>query len=158
MKQSEKLDLLLKGLYELKNKGKYYSLEYISQQQNIPIDSFMELHGLAHRLKDDNLINTIFSHNDISAELNTYGIEYCEEDSYSYKGNAIILNTYNIKIENSSDTTIVSQSENVKIETKNEEIKSELVEVINIIKFDNNITPDKQQILIDKINNSISKL
>ncbi len=156
MKQSEKLDLILRELYKYKNDGKYYSIGWICQTLNIPTDSILELNKIAHRLKDDSYINTIFSHNDCQAELTTYGIDYCEEDSYSYSGSAIINNNYHINVENSSDTTIVSQSENIQIGKA--EIKSGLNEITDSVNSDSDIPENSKKDLLSRIEKLISKL
>jgi len=146
MKQSEKLDLILKGLYDYKDTGKYHSLIGVCNAINIPL-ALEEWNRLAHRLKDDGYVRTIFNYDDCMLQLTTYGIDYCEQDSYTYSGNAIITNTYNINVENSSNINIVSQSTDVKItlETKNEADKkielllkklSELTEIDNDLKTD----------------------
>lgn len=122
MKQSEKLDLILKELYKYKNNGKYYSIYSICQTFKIPLDSFLELNKLAHRLNDDGFINPVFILNDCSAELTSYGIEYCEENSYTYSGQSIVTNNYSISIVNSPNTNVVSQSSNVSISQNNLEV------------------------------------
>lgn len=120
MKQSEKLDLILNELYRYKNNGSYYSIDEICKERKIPIDSIFELNRLAHRLKDDGLIEAIFSHNDCNAELTSYGIDYCEQDSYTYTGQSVITNNYNISISNSPNSNIVNSSSHVNIEQQSE--------------------------------------
>lgn len=143
MKQSEKLDLILRDLYKYKNDGKNYSIGNICQTLNIPIDSDLELNKLAHRLKKDGYINALFTHNDCLAELTSYGIEYCEGDSYSYSGHSIITNNYSISITNSPNSNIVSQSTSVII-TQNISQASQAVEkIIEAIAVDDSI--DKQK-------------
>lgn len=158
MKQIEKLDLLLKGLYE-EGKDDYFSLGIINNKLKIQIETIEELRRLAKRLENDGLIgNTFFTRNDISARLTSYGIDYCESDSYSYSGSAIINNTYNINVENSSDTTIVSQSENIEIHISKNEIESELNKIIKSILSETNILHNIQQNLVNQINSLINKL
>lgn len=152
MKQSEKLDLILKALYNWKNDGKYYSISWICETHKIPIDSVLELNKLGHRLKDDGYINTMFTHNDCKAELTTYGIEYCEEDSYSYSGHSIINNNYSISIVNSPNSNIVSQSSNVTI-TQNFSQASEAVEKIReAVATDNSIDKEQASEILDCLN------
>ncbi len=129
MKQSEKLDLILRELYKYKNDGKYYSIGWIFQSLNIPLDSALELNKIAHRLQDDGFIKTMFTHNDCSAELTSCGIEYCEENSYTYSGHSIITNNYSISIINSPNSNIVNQSSNVTI-TQNISQANEAIEKI----------------------------
>lgn len=152
MKQSEKLDLILKELYKYKNDGKYYSIGWICESQNIPIDSILELNKLAHRLKDDGYINTMFSHNDCNAELTTYGIEYCEGDSYSYSGNSIITNNYSISIVNSPNSNIVNQSNNVTITQNINEASKAVEKIRETISLDNTIDKQKATEILECLN------
>jgi hypothetical protein len=99
MKQSEKLDLILRELYKYKNDGKYYSITSICESQNIPIDSQHEIFNISKRLHTDDFINQS-TYDDCAAELTSYGIEYCEENSYSYSGHSVITNNYSISIVN----------------------------------------------------------
>ncbi len=148
MKQSEKLDLLLKGMYE-EGTDKFCSLGQIVNKYNIPIKDFDEFRRLANRLKNDGyIINVQFTRTDISAQLSSFGIDYCEGSSYTYEGSAIINNTYEINISNSKDTTVVNQSDNVKIIS---ETKSNLMLLIEDIKNDDEIPTESKKRLIDTI-------
>jgi hypothetical protein len=152
MKQSEKLDLILRELYKYKNNGKYYSIGWICQTLNIPLDSILELNKLAHRLKDDGFINPMFTHNDCSAELTSYGIEYCEENSYTYSGHSIITNNYSISIVNSPNSNIVNQSSNVSI-TQNISEASQAVEKIReTVALDTSIDKDRASEILECLN------
>jgi hypothetical protein len=158
MKQVEILDLLLKGLYE-EGKDDYRSLAMIINKNNIPVETIDELRRLAKRLENDGLIGKpIFTRTDISARLTSYGVDYCEGDSYTYSGSAIINNTYNINIENSSDTTIVSQSEHVKINLSQSDIKNELSEIVDLVCLGKGIEENAKKILSEKLTNLINKL
>lgn len=158
MKQVEILDLLLKGLYE-EGKDDYRSLAMIINKNNIPVETIDELRRLAKRLENDGLIGKpIFTRTDISARLTSYGVDYCEGDSYTYNGSAIINNTYNINIENSSDTTIVSQSEHVKINLSQSDIKNELSEIVDLVCLGKGIEENAKKILSEKLTNLINKL
>ena len=152
MKQSEKLYLILRELYKYKNDGKYYSIGWICQSLNIPLDSLLELNKLAHRLKDDVFINPLFTHNDCSAELTSYGIEYCEENSYTYSGHSIITNNYSISIVNSPNSNIVNQSSNVTI-TQNITEASQAVEKIReTVALDKTIDKEKAAEILECLN------
>lgn len=158
MKQVEILDLLLKGLYE-EGKDDYRSLAMIINKNNIPVETIDELRRLAKRLENDGLIGKpIFTRTDISARLTSSGVDYCEGDSYTYNGSAIINNTYNINIENSSDTTIVSQSEHVKINLSQSDIKNGLSEIVDFVCLDKGIEENAKKILNEKLTNLINKL
>ncbi|GJM17214.1 MAG: hypothetical protein DHS20C13_25410 [Thermodesulfobacteriota bacterium] len=139
MKQSEKLDLILRELYKYKNDGKYYSIKWICQTLNIPLDSNLELNKLAHRLKNDGYIKTISQKNDSSAELTSYGIEYCEENSYSYSGHSIITNNYSISVVNSPNSNIVNQSTNVSINQNYNEANQAVEKIRETISTDESI-------------------
>lgn len=139
MKQSKKLDLILRELYKYKNDGKFYSINSICEALEIPIDSFLELNKIAHRLKNDGYIETMFTHNDCRAELTTHGIDYCEENSYTSAGNSIISNNYSISLVNSPNSKVVNESNNVSIiemtdETNNaiEKIRATVVQETTI--------------------------
>lgn len=152
MKQSEKLDLILKELYKYKNDGGYYSIGWLCESLNIPLDSNLELNKLAHRLKKDGYINAIFTHNDCSAELSTYGIEYCEEDSYSYSGSSIITNDYSISIVNSPNSNIVSQSNNVTIIQDISEMNKTVEKIKDLVAIDQTIDKKKAYEILDCLN------
>ena len=152
MKQSEKLDLILRELYKHKNDGKYYSIGYICQSLNIPLDSSLELNKLAHRLKDDGFIKTIFQRNDCSAELTSYGIEYCEEDSYSYSGHSVITNNYSISIVNSPNSNIVNQSSNVTISQNVSEVHRAIDNIRETVATDATIDKEKATDIIECLN------
>ena len=131
MKQSEKLDLLLRGLYSLKDHRGYKLMSEIVKQNELPI-LHQEIFTLAKRLQSDNYIDATFvMGGDCFAQINSYGIEYCEEDSYSYKGNSIITNNYNITVENSPNTNIVSQSTQVNISTNYSQQYQEIMGALN---------------------------
>lgn len=152
MKQSEKLDLILRELYKHKNDGKYYSIGFICQSLNIPLDSVLELNKLAHRLKDDGFIKTMFTRNDCSAELTSYGIEYCEEDSYSYSGHSVITNNYSISIVNSPNSNIVNQSSNVTITQNASEVHKVIENIRETVATDSSIDKEKATEIIECLN------
>ncbi len=152
MKQSEKLDLILRELYKYKNDGKYYSIGWICETHNISLDSVLELNKLAHRLKDDGYINTMFKHNDCMAELTTYGIEYCEEDSYSYSGHSIITNNYSISIVNSPNSNVVNQSSNVNISQNISKASKAVEKIREAIAIDTTIDKNIATEILDCLN------
>ncbi len=98
MKQSEKLDLILKGLYEFKHDGKYYSLTWILQNNGVEVN-FDEVFSLGKKLEGDGMVQFLGKHDDAMGSITTVGIEYVEEDSYSYSGHSITTNNYNISIQ-----------------------------------------------------------
>lgn len=110
MKQSEKLDLILRELYQYKNDGTRRSIGFICRSINIPLDTYNEIHTLTGKLKNDGYVKANFLNNDCNAELTSHGIEYCEENSYSYNGNSLITSNYSISIINSPYSNIVNKS------------------------------------------------
>jgi hypothetical protein len=115
MKQSEKLDLILRGLYKHKDDGQWWSVKEILQSCNLPTNA-EETRRLAQRLKEDNYISAPGYHlDDVFCKITTYGIEYCEESSYTYTGHSLITNNYNISIEDSHNVSVVSNSEEVRV-------------------------------------------
>lgn len=96
MKQSEKLDLILRELYKTKNDGTPYSISDIFRNLNIPLDSTFELLSIAELLKDDGFIKSFTMLTDCDALLTSRGIKYCEENSYSNPGHSILTNNYSV--------------------------------------------------------------
>ena len=152
MKQSEKLDLILKTLYNYRQDGRYFSIEEICKSQNIPVEPKIELRMIVKRLEQDGYIRAIYTNSDISAVLTSHGIEYCEEDSYANKGHSIITNNYNLTITNSPNANIVSSSDNVTILINNySNIKNKISEIRDTIKRDTTISQNRIQDIIDCI-------
>lgn len=149
MKQSEKLDLILNELFKYKNDGNYHSIGAICETLKIPINSNIELINLAHRLKNDGYINTLFQSGDCYATLTTYGIEYCEEDSYSYKGSAIITNIYSISVVNSPNSNIVNQSNNTTITQNISEINDVVEKIKEIVSTDSTINKELAENILE---------
>lgn len=89
MKQIEKLDLLLKALYETRFEG-YYPLSDICADRDFPIEPKTELKRLAKRLQSDTHIDTIYAQEECFAQITSNGILYCQTDSYAHKGHPIL--------------------------------------------------------------------
>lgn len=152
MKQSEKLDLILRTLYQYRHDGRYYSIESICETQHITVEPRNEVRMLAHRLKDDGNIKVMFTKSHTSAILTSYGIEYCEEDSYAYKGHSIITNTYNLTISNSPNANIISNSSSVNIAINNySDIKTKIEELKRAVNRAPEIDVKKKEEIIDCI-------
>ena len=129
MKQVEKLDRILKGIYNRRTLKEDIYLDTICELDSIPLVSVDELHKLADRLEDDNYIECTRIRDGIYAQLTSYDVEYCEEDSYSFKGHSIVTNNY-FTISDSPFANIVSASNNVKIQANNYgELKSKITEL-----------------------------
>ena len=115
MKQSEKLDIILKRLYDYRYDGKYYSITIILDNYNVNTN-FDEVFSLTKKLERDGHIKILGQHNDVLGSITTEGIEYVEDDSYSISGSPITNNHYNISIVNSPNANLISQSSNVSVE------------------------------------------
>jgi hypothetical protein len=145
----------LKGLYE-EGKDDFHSFGIIINKYGIPVQEITELSRLARRLEGDNLIaKPIVVKNDISAKLTSHGIDYCENDSYTYDGSPIINNNYNINVEKSADTTIINQSSDINVDKLNI-IDTELNKIISYIENNEAIQKETREELIKKINNVMS--
>jgi len=152
MKQTEKLDLILRELYKLRFDGHVYALKDICKENNIPIEPVNEVRALASRLKDDGYVNATFTFDDSLVEITSYGVEYCEEDSYTYKNHSIITNNYNLSITNSPNANIISNSSNVNISIANyAEIKNKFEQIREAIESEN-ITEEAKNDLIECLN------
>lgn len=93
MKQIEKLDLILKALYEIRLEG-YYPLAEICLEKKFPIELKTELRRLAKRLESDGYIDIIYAHEECFGQITETGIVYSKMDSYSRKGQSVISNQY----------------------------------------------------------------
>ena len=159
MKQSEKLDLILRVLYQYRHDGQHHAIEAICEIQKIPVEPHNEVRALAHRLQDDGYIKATFTKGATLALLTSHGIEYCEEDSYAYRGHSIITNTYNMTISNSPNANIVSGSSNVNIAINNYgDIKTKIEEIRQAVNNDTEVAATKKQEIkdcIDEVENNI---
>lgn len=153
MKQVEKLDLILKGLYDI-GKDSYVSIIRIIEENSIPVETRDELFRLAKRLESDNLIKPIYTRCDVSARLTSQGIDYCECNSYTYNGAAIITNNYNINVENSSSTAIVTNSSKIDVDFK-EDVKIKLAKLLELMQADSSLNKED---VINKIKEFVKSL
>lgn len=119
MKQSEILDLILKELYETKSDGQFKHIRDILNELNIHA-TVNEVIIYAERLKIDGFAEIIkVMPGGAVARITSFGIDYVENDSYSYRGKSIITNNY---IFDSPNASIVNQSQNVSIKINNNEV------------------------------------
>src|SRR5690554_1609179 len=139
MKQSEKLDLILRELYQYKNDGIRYSIRFICGFLDIPLDSNNEIYTLTGRLKYDGYVKANFLPDDCIAELTSHGIEYCEENSYSYTGKSLITNNYSLSIINSPNSNIVNKSSYTNITQNFSEANDAVEKIREFITNDNAI-------------------
>jgi hypothetical protein len=80
MKQSEKLDVILRYLYERRNERRDFSITEILKESNIQADE-NEIGRLANQLRVDKLIElNVLSQKLKKAKITSKGITYCEED------------------------------------------------------------------------------
>lgn len=127
MKQSEKLDIILRYLYERKDDNKEYSIADVLTSSGIETNP-TEVSRLAEHLEKDKYVKL----NNLSsklkkAKITSKGITYAEGDSYSHKGNNII-NHYNVV--NSPQTNIVVNSNQVTIDQTQYESATEIIKQI----------------------------
>lgn len=127
MKQTEKLDLILKGLY--KDPEHYHSLKGIllDAGEGATVD---EIHQLGQKLKSDGYMLFWGGPDDVAGQITINGKIYVEGDSYTYRGRAIISNHYNISIVNSPNANLVNQSRGVSIDQSSSATATEAVENI----------------------------
>jgi predicted nucleotide-binding protein len=78
MKESEKRQLLLRGLYELKDETYMYPLTPILESNGIQ-PSYDEVHRIAKRLDEAGLAEIMYSSPDLLGRINSRGIEEIEE-------------------------------------------------------------------------------
>jgi len=158
MKQTEKLDLILKHLYEFKFDGKYYSINAILENAGCRV-SFDEALALAKRLSNAGYINIMQVKYNVSATITSEGAEYCEKDSYTYGGSAVIYNRYEMRIENSPGANLINQSSNITIDSRVNAIDDVLKKILSALDEDESIeTLKKEDIkeLIVEIRNNLN--
>lgn len=110
MKQTEKLDIILKKLYDYRYDGQYYKIDLIFSEKKIEYQG-EETFILAKRLEDDGLVQRA-GNISTSVRLTSHGIDYCENDSYTYSGSSVMTNNYNLTISNSPNAILNNQSPN----------------------------------------------
>lgn len=157
MKHTEKLDIILKKLYEFRFDGKDYSIQEILSSVGITATR-EEVYSLTNRLDSEGLVDMTATKDSITAEISSRGIEYCEGDSFTYSGRAIINNNYDIKIENSPGANIINQSNNVTIHTEIQNIKNVLDKIKETLEKDTTVASIKKAKIkdsIDEIENNL---
>ena len=154
MKQTEKFDLILRELYKYRNDGNYYSIYDICQEINVPFDSVMEIEKISHRLHDDGYVDAIFLVNGASAQLTSYGIDYCEGDSYTYKGQPLITNNIvNNIVNNGSNANIINNSTNITItQSSINEINQAIDKIRETVSTDISIDTEKVTEIVECLN------
>ncbi|MBK8339189.1 MAG: hypothetical protein IPK99_03920 [Flavobacteriales bacterium] len=109
MKQVEKLDTILRYLYDRRFDGHRYMLFNIPKELELSIGGRDEVIELGQRLKKDGVIDAIgLAMGDMAMQINSYGVEYCEGRSY---GNIMQpLASSPINISGSQQVVVVSHS------------------------------------------------
>ncbi len=109
MKQVEKLDRILRYLYDHRFDGNNYMLFGIVEELQLPVVGKHEVIELGQRLKKDGLVDAIgLAMGNLAMELNSYGVEYCEERSYGSPAQPVA--TAPINIVGSQQVVVVSHS------------------------------------------------
>jgi hypothetical protein len=144
MKQSEKMDLILRELYEHQSDGLYYPIKEMLMFEGIQM-KFEEAFRLAARLKDENLITTLGGHQDVKAMITSKGIDRVEGDSDSSVLTPTIQHNTNYNISNSPNSNIVSGSQNVSIHQEIASAQNIVNEIREKAQSDNSIPQEKLQ-------------
>ncbi|KKX47493.1 hypothetical protein L950_0226210 [Sphingobacterium sp. IITKGP-BTPF85] len=162
MKQSEKLDLILKTLYKVRHQESFSRLNEIVRASNISTSSANEIDTLTDRLIADKFIDAhLFEDGDGLIKLTSLGIDYVEGDSYTSKGVPISHVFYNTNISNSTGISVVTDSQDVNVNiTSNSEVNNKLDELIRAINSNTEVSKNQQIEMIqciDEIKSSISQ-
>ena len=129
MKQSEKLDIILRALYEKRDDRNSHAVSEILKFCGIETNR-EEVVRLSKKLESDGFITLReISSSRMMARITAEGVEYCEEDSYSNKGRSVLNVTHYI-ITNSPQANIIVSSNNVSITQAQEKDASKIIEQI----------------------------
>lgn len=150
MKETEKIDLLLRGIYEQNKHVDVCELSVIADNAGLNLNR-TELNRIADRLENDGYITGRADDNvDICCWITSRGVEYCEGDSYTYRGQSLITNHYNISVNGSSNTSIVQNSENVNV-TNNSDVSKIISELRCALESTQSIESAKKNEMIECI-------
>jgi len=147
MKQSEKLDIILRYLYERRDNRQEYNIAQILSESKVDTNP-TEVSRLAGQLRDAKLIflNDL-SHTLKKARITAKGITYCEESSYSHKGQSVV-NNYNII--NSSNANIVVNSSQVDItQTTQDKAKKIINKIRDAVGNDESVKLDVRKEILE---------
>jgi len=144
MKQTEKLDQILRWLYDHRHEPGYWEVEEICKELGMQY-SYNEPGMFGKRLEDDGLVNRLGTLSGASIEINTYGIDYVEHDSYSKRGVAIAETHYHYNVQNSTNTAFVQHASNVSINQDNTNQIRELLDAILAAVRSENVSTQKLQ-------------
>ncbi|WP_293916554.1 MULTISPECIES: hypothetical protein [unclassified Sphingobacterium] len=159
MNQSEKLDTLLKVLYEFPYNNQYYDFSEIAGSAKLSLTS-EELTRLFKRLRDDSFIEAKFFLGGYGfARITSYGIDFVEGDSYKRNESLITTNNYHTTVTNSSGISVVNASSGVNVNISNiENVNSKIEELTKLIQASPKV-PEKSKAdmieCIDEIKRSL---
>ena len=124
MKESEKRDIVLRGLYELRNTN-----IKSSPTRFLPDLSEEESRRIVEGLDNKGLVTVIpISNRRYLMKINSDGVDYCEEDSFSRQGTPIVLFT-NIVVSDSSNIVIQIGDQSQINFNKTEEILNHILNI-----------------------------
>ncbi|KKO89690.1 hypothetical protein AAW12_18995 [Sphingobacterium sp. Ag1] len=155
MKQSEKLDLILKTLYNSRSNEEYSDLTETIDKSGITTVGEIENDTLISRLITDKLVEgNLFEEGGGFIKITSRGIDYVEEDSYSLKGSPITNNNYyNTNISNSSGgVSVVNSSNNVHVNISNiGDIRNKIEDLVKAIQVSSIIAEEQKTEMIECI-------
>lgn len=152
MKQTEKLDLILKTLYNSRTFEEYSDLNETIDKSGITTTGEIENDTLISRLIKDKLVEgDLFEEGGGFIKITSRGIDYVEEDSYSLKGSPITNNNYyNTNISNSSGVSIVNSSNNVHVNISNiGDIREKIENLVKAIQVSSVISQNQKSEMIE---------
>jgi len=107
MKQQEKLDLILRALYEKRDDGYLYPIEMLMKENDIPFSGQREINRLEQRLIDERLVRHQFNAGSpYRHTISGLGVDFVENNSFTSALNKSILNTTNVLVVNSPNTSV----------------------------------------------------
>lgn len=144
MKQKEKLDAILKILYE---DSRYQQRNILSDYQKLD-SNYDELVVLTERLKKEGLVERLVTKDSIEIKLTSQGVEYCEEDSFTVQGRSVIQNSY-ITLNNSPGSNIIGQSPGSSIVQKASQANNILDQITTTTQEDDAIDSECKKEIIE---------
>lgn len=140
MKQIEKLDLILKSLYE--KPGKIGEVVQLLKEKGVDV-TFDDAIRLGKRLADAGFVKLSSVRDSALVEMKSEGIEFVEGDSFTHKGQSVISNHYIIS--NSPNANLVAQSSNVSIVQNIGDIKQTIEKIKSEVSSDTSVSVNKKQ-------------
>jgi hypothetical protein len=108
MKQAEKLDFILKYLYERQYDGRHYN-RYTNLTENGIETNRDEVFALDKQLVEKGLVTRLKSKSSMELYINGKGVSFVDKDSYTDPGTAVATNP-EISISGSTNTNIILNS------------------------------------------------